>query len=63
MDRVRKLMQDHKPAKKRSAKPIPKTQIGLSKNQKEIMKRFIGKAPHFPVDLNKVREWEKYGDN
>lgn len=48
---------------KNSKKPIPKTQIGLSKNQKDIMKRFIGKAPHFPVDLNKVREWEKYGDN
>ncbi|MGG1650409.1 hypothetical protein ABHN03_16525 [Paenibacillus sp. NRS-1775] len=26
-------------------KPIPKTQIGLNKKQKEILKSFVGKMP------------------
>jgi hypothetical protein len=46
-----------------SPKPIPKTQIGLNSKQKDILKRFVGKSPRFPVDLNTVRDWEKHGDN
>lgn len=44
----------------RVVKPIPKTQVGLNKHQKEILKSFIGKSPSPPVDLNRVRDWEKY---
>jgi len=33
---------------------------GLNKEKKEILKSFMGKAPKFPIDLNSVREWEKY---
>ncbi|BFT69315.1 MULTISPECIES: hypothetical protein [Paenibacillus] len=46
----------------KEAKPIPKTNLGLTTRQKDIMKQFIGKAPTTPVNLNQVRDWEKYGD-
>lgn len=48
---------------KSEPRPIPKTQIGLNSRQKDILKSFVGKAPKFPVDLNTVREWEKYGED
>lgn len=43
-----------------TVKPIPKTQIGLSQKQKNIMKNFVGKSPKLPIELGEVREWEKY---
>jgi hypothetical protein len=44
----------------KKARPIPKTQIGMSIKQKDILRSFVGKIP---VDLNSVRDWEKYGEN
>ncbi|WP_274854010.1 hypothetical protein [Bacillus methanolicus] len=41
-------------------KKINKPTKGLTKEKKEILKKFIGSAS-FPIDLNKVREWWKYG--
>ncbi|MMZ66640.1 hypothetical protein D1872_291510 [compost metagenome] len=49
--------------KRTTGKPIPKTQVGLNRKQKDIMKSFVGKSPKLPVELNKVRDWEKYGED
>lgn len=35
---------------------------GLNKNKKEILKKYMGRASHPNVDLNKVREYIKYTD-
>lgn len=39
-------------------KPIPKTQVGMSKRQKEIMKSFVGKYP-LEISLSDVYEPEE----
>lgn len=43
-------------------KPIPKSQVGLNIQQKNILKDMVGKIS-FPVDLNVVREWDEDGKN
>jgi|GEM_PF-5995578 len=40
-------------------KPILKTQTGLTREQKYIMKSLIGKSPKLPAELGDVRDWEK----
>lgn len=43
-------------------KQIDKTdKTGLTPEKKEILKSQQGSVS-FPIDLNKVREWDKYGE-
>ena len=42
-------------------KPIPKTAIGLDRKKKEILKSHCGSV-NSKIDMNKVREWYKYGN-
>jgi hypothetical protein len=51
------------PKESKRTKPISKIQVGLIRRQKDIMKDFVGKSPKLPIDLNTVRDWEKYGDH
>ena len=46
-----------------AAKPLNGTNAtGLTREKKDILAQIINNAPPFKADLNKVREWWKYGD-
>ncbi|MCM3624336.1 hypothetical protein M4D70_19095 [Brevibacillus borstelensis] len=48
--------------KRCGVKPIDKTgKTGLTRRKKEILKSMMGSVS-YPIDLNKIREWAKYGD-
>ncbi|WP_339194064.1 hypothetical protein MKY95_19680 [Paenibacillus sp. FSL P4-0176] len=48
------------PTTGKAAKPIPKSSIGMSAAQKNILKSFVGKSPKLPIELSEVRDREKY---
>ncbi|WP_336883836.1 hypothetical protein [Priestia koreensis] len=57
-------MRNEEEKKKMNAtiKAIDKSNItGLSKDKKKLLEQYMGSAPS-KIDMNKVREWWKYGD-